>query len=763
VVRSSVVRTVVAGLATAAAMFGTFGQSGQGATAACPSGATMSIVAHPDDDLLFLSPDLLHDVQSSRCSRTVFVTAGDSGDGMGYGSIRESGIKAAYAQMAGVANSWTTSDAGIAGHPTPLLTLTGRPSVSVVFVRLPNAQSAGPGYASHNGETLQGLWEGSISQMSTVDGASSYTKAGLTAALTVLMTALQPDIIRTQDYVGTIGDGDHSDHHVAAFFARAAHTGYTSAHVFTGYLDYGSSGQPQNVFGGDLTAKQQALAAYAAYDLICGSPPSCSGTIYGNWALRQYTVGTGNGGGTPPSSPPVPTVSGLAPTSGPAGTSVTVIGTNLTGASSVRFNGAAASFTVNSATQITATVPTGATSGTVGVTTSDGTATSPSAFTVTAGPPPPPPLPPPGPTVTGLAPGSGPVGTSVTISGTNLTGASSVRFNGAAASFAVNSATQITATVPTGATSGTVAVTTSGGTATSSTSFAVTTAAPPGGGGGGSSSGDGGSTGGGGSSASGGGGSASAPDLALTLDASRPTAVAGDVIVYRIEVRLANPTLTSGVTRAVVTDTLPAGVELVSTSANRGPGCSGTSTLTCNLDFLSGGLVGAVDVTVRVTTAGSLVNTASVAAPEADPNPANNSASVTVSAPPILTPPVADLAPRLARAGQPTIVLRVLGGGRFARVRARLRADQRATVTLVARDLRTGKRLTLRRGSRIASTILKQPGPTATTLVGKAGLFPLKALIPAGELTRGAGYQLVLTATNGSGKVGKLRIRFLAP
>src|SRR5205085_11614279 len=55
--------------------------TGAAATAACPSGATMNIVAHQDDDLLFLSPDLLHDVQSARCVRTVFVTAGDADNG----------------------------------------------------------------------------------------------------------------------------------------------------------------------------------------------------------------------------------------------------------------------------------------------------------------------------------------------------------------------------------------------------------------------------------------------------------------------------------------------------------------------------------------------------------------------------------------------------------------------------------------------------------------------------------------------------------
>jgi len=77
------------------------------------------------------------------------------------------------------------------------------------------------------------------------------------------------------------------------------------------------------------------------------------------------------------------------------------------------------------------------------------------------------------PTITSFAPTSGPVGTSVTISGTNFTGATAVRFNGTSASFTVNSASAITATVPSGATTGPLSVTTAGGTASSASSFTV--------------------------------------------------------------------------------------------------------------------------------------------------------------------------------------------------------------------------------------------------------------------------------------------------
>ena len=84
----------------------------------------------------------------------------------------------------------------------------------------------------------------------------------------------------------------------------------------------------------------------------------------------------------------------------------------------------------------------------------------------------------PAPSVTGFSPTSGPVGTSVTISGTGFTGATAVAFNSVPATFTVDSDTQITATVP-ATTSGPIGVTTPGGSSTSSTNFTVTDPPPP--------------------------------------------------------------------------------------------------------------------------------------------------------------------------------------------------------------------------------------------------------------------------------------------
>jgi uncharacterized protein (TIGR03437 family) len=69
---------------------------------------------------------------------------------------------------------------------------------------------------------------------------------------------------------------------------------------------------------------------------------------------------------------------------------------------------------------------------------------------------------------------SGKVGAAVKILGTDLTGATSVTFNGEAAAFTVVSGSEITTKVPTGAASGPVVVVTPGGTLTSNVIFRVT-------------------------------------------------------------------------------------------------------------------------------------------------------------------------------------------------------------------------------------------------------------------------------------------------
>ncbi|MBL0742480.1 IPT/TIG domain-containing protein [Chryseolinea lacunae] len=159
---------------------------------------------------------------------------------------------------------------------------------------------------------------------------------------------------------------------------------------------------------------------------------------------------------------PVPAlhITSLSPTHGPAGTRVTVAGSGFSTmplSNVVTFNGTPATVTSATENQLVATVPATATSGVVNVTVDGREATGP-VFTVEAvlGP---------GPVVTNITPRAGPVGTQVIIAGSGFdTNASqnAVTFNGTTATITQASATELKTTVPTGATTGNLVVTTGG-------------------------------------------------------------------------------------------------------------------------------------------------------------------------------------------------------------------------------------------------------------------------------------------------------------
>src|SRR5207247_316362 len=136
---------------------------------------------------------------------------------------------------------------------------------------------------------------------------------------------------------------------------------------------------------------------------------------------------------------------------------------------------------VGSNVTVYAMVPDKATTGPIAVTTSAGTATSSTNFTVNACPY----------TasqtvkasttigaakavVSTFTPAKGKAGAKVTITGTGFTGAIAVKIGGVTATFKAVSGTKITATVPAKAKTGKISVTTAAGTSTSSKSFVKT-------------------------------------------------------------------------------------------------------------------------------------------------------------------------------------------------------------------------------------------------------------------------------------------------
>jgi YVTN family beta-propeller protein len=208
-------------------------------------------------------------------------------------------------------------------------------------------------------------------------------------------------------------------------------------------------------------------------------------------------------------------------------------------------------------------------------------------------------VPPAAPAVTGISPSSGPQagGTSVTITGTGLAGATAVHFGTIAATgFTVNSATQVTATAPAAASPGTVrvTVTTPGGTSAASQASQYTYRLTP-----------------------------DRADVSAAL--SCPAAITtGRHATCTLAVANAGPAT------AAVTATILLPPNLTATACT--PRCTGdSSTATWTLPALASGATTALTVTVRACAPGSATVLAEATTPTPDPDPDNNSATARVT------------------------------------------------------------------------------------------------------------------------------------
>jgi uncharacterized repeat protein (TIGR03803 family) len=233
--------------------------------------------------------------------------------------------------------------------------------------------------------------------------------------------------------------------------------------VWTGPADVGAEGA---VFG--ITTKG-GFTDVAGFNGADGAGPvgellqATNGILYGT---------TGNGGNDGCNFSGCGTVYSLSMGLGPfvsllhstglVGQSEQILGQGFIGTTGVSFNGIPAKFTVKSDTYLTATVPAGASTGVVTVTAPSGTLTSNRTFRVV-------------PQIKSFTPTSGPVGTSVVITGKSFIGVIDVHFGSVkVTSFKVDSDTQIRATVPAGTKTADVSICTAGGCAESAISFTVT-------------------------------------------------------------------------------------------------------------------------------------------------------------------------------------------------------------------------------------------------------------------------------------------------
>ena len=305
--------------------------------------------------------------------------------------------------------------------------------------------------------TKDGWAVGAGGVLATTDGGSTWSQQSSTAATGVAFANASDGWAVGADGVLATADGGST-------WSKQSSTAATG-------VACASAGDVWVVGGPDILASANGGVtwseqySYSTYDLTLKAITCLNGSDL--WAVGgSPDLGGGTILATTDGGWPSPTLTGFSPGTGIPGNRVVLTGTGFTSATGVKFDGTAATFAVDSDTQITATVPSGAMSGRIIVTTPGGTAASTTSFTVHS-------VTPPGPTLTKFTPSSGAMGTVVTLTGSGFSKATTVKFAGTPASFPVPGDTSITAIVPPYAKSGTISVTTHYGTATSATRFTV--------------------------------------------------------------------------------------------------------------------------------------------------------------------------------------------------------------------------------------------------------------------------------------------------
>jgi LmbE family N-acetylglucosaminyl deacetylase len=249
------------------------GQDAGGAGGA--GGSTLYVVGHPDDELLFINPDLEADIQAGRRVRILYVTSGDLTD---YYLAREAEVMAAGSAMAGVSNNWSCTSATYAGKAVQSCTLVGHPSLTSSFMRIGDGQ-------------VWNLFTGGTA--TTADNSSIYDQAQTLAVMTAIQAEFQPTRVGTLAY-----GGEHPDHIAAALYAFdvARSDGVARQLVmYRGYTMFADppppAAMPENLSIAQYTEKRRIMEIYGG--------PISPHDIYDEWCRRFYPIVATPGGPGP--------------------------------------------------------------------------------------------------------------------------------------------------------------------------------------------------------------------------------------------------------------------------------------------------------------------------------------------------------------------------------------------------------------------------------------------------------------------------------
>jgi len=260
----------------------------------------LAFVAHMDDDLLFMNPDLVSNIEAGGCVQVVYLTASDAGEGEGYMLGRERGVHAAYAHMAQQPDLWQTDTVRAAGHVITRFTLQGNPRVQLLSMRLKDPW-LGKGWGS-----LTPLSRAESVPDNTADTLGPhpeiYTRDALVQTLAALIRDYDPTTVRHLDDTISVpytqlcwrcaGHG-HPDHIASARLAREAIRLAPGNYAEMGYIDYPSQEREANLTEAEIANKSEIFRQYAWRDYhYCAGPQDCKEPAgpAAAWVRRAYYV-----------------------------------------------------------------------------------------------------------------------------------------------------------------------------------------------------------------------------------------------------------------------------------------------------------------------------------------------------------------------------------------------------------------------------------------------------------------------------------------
>ncbi|MGC0418503.1 PIG-L family deacetylase [Embleya sp. AB8] len=247
----------------------------------------LNVVAHHDDDLLFLSPELLDNLTAGATLRSVYFNASDYQEYPKYMTDRERGLRDAYARTLGARlDDWKSQPYDMGGVRATLWTLGDR--VSILETRIPDGYMRTPLGAKR----LWGLYADNT-RVTTRPGdsfpAQDLDRDQLVAFLRGIRDEFKPDRVNTLDPTSDLqGDPDpvggfHQDHVAVARLVMYALEQDTTPCPVVYHRDYTIERDPANLTAAQAARKKKAFAVYTDYDR-----DAKRSKVYGPWLHKSY-------------------------------------------------------------------------------------------------------------------------------------------------------------------------------------------------------------------------------------------------------------------------------------------------------------------------------------------------------------------------------------------------------------------------------------------------------------------------------------------